>query len=278
MATRLTEADIDRFARDGVLCPVPVAGAAEAAEWLGALEAIEAERAGRLPPALNAKPHLLLPWLWDIVHDPRIVDPVTDLLGPDIVCIGTSFIAKQPGDQQYVAWHQDATHWGLSAPEAVTAWLAFTRSIPANGCVRVVPGSHRGVLAHEDRRAANNLLGRGEELAFEVDETEAVDLVLAPGEMSLHHPLVVHGSAPNEAGIRRVGFAIRYIPGHVHHTVGSDHLATLVRGADHGHFAWEERPEGPFHPAAVKRHRQSFRQGMSVIFAGAPRTAPAAKG
>jgi Phytanoyl-CoA dioxygenase (PhyH) len=269
MPRKLTKAETDRFHRDGFLSPIRAFSGDEIEDRLRRLEAIESERAGRLPPAMNVKPHLLVPWLWDMVHEPRILDPVEELLGPDIVCLGSSFIAKQPGDAGYVAWHQDATYWGLSSPEAVTAWVAFTPSVVENGCVRVVPGSHREQLAHGDSGAAKNMLGRGEELIVAVDESRAVDVVLAPGEMSLHHVLIVHGSEPNRAEFRRVGFAIRYIPGRVRQTVGRFHSATIVRGRDHGHFDHEARPEGDFHPDAVARHRLIVKQGMAVIFAGA---------
>src|SRR5215471_19134933 len=123
---RLSEAQQERYRRDGVLLPLRMLQTGEAAETLAQLERIEGARAGRLPPSLNAKPHLLIPWAWDIVHDTRIVDAVEDLLGPDILCWATSFIVKNAGDGRYVAWHQDATSWGLSSSKAVTVWIALT--------------------------------------------------------------------------------------------------------------------------------------------------------
>jgi non-haem Fe2+, alpha-ketoglutarate-dependent halogenase len=94
--------------------------------------------------------------------------------------------------------------------------------------------------------------------------------VLAPGEMSLHSPLVVHGSNPNRSAGRRTGFAIRYIPGDNHQTGGRRNSATLVRGRDHGHLERERAPEGLFHPDAVSRHKDALRQGFNVIFDGNP--------
>jgi hypothetical protein len=258
---------IEQYARDGILFPVGALGREEAAEAVAKLERLEAQRAGRLPPASNAKPHLLIPWLWDIVHDPRIVDPVEDLLGPDILCFATSFIIKNAGDLRYVAWHQDATYWGLSSPKAVTAWVALTPSTSENGCVRYLPGSHHVPLAHDNTRDPKNLLGRRERLVGDVDETQAISAVLAPGEMSLHDVLIVHGSEPNRSTSRRVGFSIRYIPSRLQ-SVGSDrNCATLVRGRDFGTFDLEQRPEGEFHPAAVARHSTVLRRTMSTIFA-----------
>ena len=267
MLKRLDPHAVEKFGQDGVLFPVRALEPEEAAEGLARLERIEAARAGRLPPASNAKPHLLIPWLWDMVHDARILDPVEDLLGPDLLCYATSFVIKSGGDGRYVAWHQDVTYWGLSAPKAVTAWIAFSPSTPDNGCVRFLPGSHSAPLAHDNSRDPKNLLGRRERLVGDVDETLSVNAVLSPGEMSLHDVLIVHGSDPNRTSSRRVGFSIRYIPAGIRHVGPERNSATLVRGRDFGHFELEQRPEGEFHPAAVVRHSAVLRQTMSTIFA-----------
>lgn len=263
---RLADAEVGKFARDGYLFPIRVYSADQIAARLRWLEAIEATKAGRIAPAQNAKIHLLVPWLWDIVHDAAIVDAVEDLLGPDLLCWGTSFIVKNGPEQRHVTWHQDATHWSLTSPRAVTAWLAFTPSRRENGCVRMIPGSNQRVLPHRDSGDRLNMLGRREQVVEEVDEADAVDIVLAPGEMSLHDPLVVHGSEPNLSTTRRVGFAIRYIPADVGQADGLRNSATHVRGRDYGNFERETAPEAPFHPDAVQRHRAALRMGMEVIF------------
>ncbi len=278
MGKRLNEAEIDRFRRDGVVFPVRVFSDAEIAAMRAALEAIEASRAGRIPPAQNAKIHLLVPWLWEVVHHPAIVDAVEDVLGPDLLCWGTSFIIKNGPSERHVTWHQDQTHWSLTAPKAVTAWLAFTASGPHNGGVRMIPGSNRTILEHRDSRDALNMLGRREEVIAEVDEAEAVDVVLAPGEMSMHDPLIVHGSPANRSPDRRIGFAIRYIPGDVAQAGGLRNFATLVRGRDHGHFELERAPKAAFDEEATAHHAASVRRGMAVIFGKGETTAPAGDG
>ncbi|HVZ10026.1 phytanoyl-CoA dioxygenase family protein [Rhodopila sp.] len=266
MGKRLSETEITAFHRDGMLFPLRVLTPEAAAERRQWLEAMEAERAGRIPPSLNAKIHLLVPWLWELVHHPAILDPVEDLLGPDLLCWGTSFIIKNARDPRYVTWHQDQTHWSLTEPRAVTAWLALSSSGPANGGMRMIPGSNHQVLAHRDNGDRLNMLGRREEVIVQVDERAAVDVTLGPGEMSLHDPLIVHGSPANPSDERRIGFAIRYIPAHVAQRNGQVNTATWVRGRDHGHFIAEHRPEAPFHPDALRRHAQALRQGMAVIF------------
>jgi non-haem Fe2+, alpha-ketoglutarate-dependent halogenase len=273
MGKRLQDTEIAQFTRDGFVFPVRAYSSEHMAIRQNWLEEIEANLAGRIPPALNAKIHLLVPWLWDMVHDACIVDAVEDLIGPNLACWGTSFITKAGPGTRFVTWHQDATHWSLTEPRAVTAWVAFTASRRENGCVRMIPRSNHRALPHEDSGDALNMLGRRERVVEDVDETNAVDIILAPGEMSLHHPLVVHGSEPNRSSIRRVGFAIRYIPAGIGQRNGQRNSVTVVRGDGFGHFEHEAAPEGLFHPDALVRHKRALRLGMEVIFRSGSNTA-----
>ena len=129
----LGQADRDRFLADGVVAPIDVMSEAEAGAILAEVERIESRSGGRLSGLVRAKPHLLLPFLWDVLHDPRIVDRVESLLGPDILCIGASMIDKPAGSDAYVAWHQDATFWGLSSTEGATACSGFRTAPMASG-------------------------------------------------------------------------------------------------------------------------------------------------
>ena len=104
--------------------------------------------------------------------------------------------------------------------DVVTAWVAFTESSPANGNMRVVPGSHRTQVPHVDTFHPDNLLSRGQEIAVNVDDARGVDILLRPGEMSLHHVRMVHGSPANRSNDRRIGFAIRYVPTYVSQIAG----------------------------------------------------------
>jgi len=261
---------VSAYRRDGILYPVRVFDAEEAARMLTRLEAVEATHGGQLPARLNQKPHLLFPWLNQLIRHPRILDAVEDLLGPDLLCWSAQFFAKNGGDPSYVSWHQDATYWGLSSPDVVTAWVAFTPSTVQSGCMRVVPGTQHHQVAHKDTFAESNLLSRGQEIAVEVGDGEALDVILAPGEMSLHHVLIYHGSEPNRAAHRRVGFAIRYISAQVYQTSGVRESATLVRGVDaHQHFEHELPPEGDMHPDAVARHAQIVDRQLKLLYAGA---------
>jgi len=206
--------------------------------------------------AVRHKPHLLFTWLNDLIRHPRILDAVEDIIGPDILCWGTSFFIKEKRDASYVSWHQDSTYWGLEPPDIITAWVAFTDSTAANGAMRVIPASHKlDQVPHRDTFAAGNLLSRGQEIMVDVDESQAAMLDLAAGEMSLHHVRLIHGSDPNPSDDRRIGFAIRYVPTYVRQVAGSHDSATLVRGIDtHHHFEHERRPQADMSPDALAYH------------------------
>ena len=266
MAGHLAHSDVERYTSEGVITPLPVLSTAEAADFHDRFCAFREAHPEEASGVLRTKPHLLFPWLYDLVRDPRIVDPVESILGPNLLVWSTSFFAKDAADPSFVSWHQDSTYWGLEPYEILTAWVAFTPSRPENGCMRVVPGSHRdGQLVHRDTFATENLLSRGQEVEVEVDEADALDISLAPGEMSLHHVALVHGSGANDSDIPRVGFAIRYIPTHVRQH-GARTTATLARGTDaYDHFEHEPRPESDFSPEARAYREASLAATKSVL-------------
>ncbi len=270
MTERLSEMDVARYDRDGVVTPLPVLSADEAACYHRRFLAFRDAHPEEAPNVLRAKPHLLFPWLYDLVGDARVLAPVQSILGPNLLVWGTSFFAKDAGDPSYVSWHQDSTYWGLEPHEILTAWIAFTPSRPENGCMRVVPGSHRaGQIGHRDTFADDNLLSRGQEVEVEVDEADALDVTLAPGEMSLHHVALVHGSEANAGEVPRVGFAIRYIPTHVRQRGGRT-TATLAHGVDEfDHFELEPRPESDFALAARAYREASLAATKAVLMEGA---------
>jgi ectoine hydroxylase-related dioxygenase (phytanoyl-CoA dioxygenase family) len=266
----LTDDQVAAYRRDGIRFPVDVMTPAEADALRVRLEAAEAAHGGRLPPRINQKPHLLYPWMAELVRHPRILDAVEDVIGPDILCWSAQFFAKNAHDPSYVSWHQDGTYWGLSSPDVITAWVALTPSVPENGCMQVVPGTHLRQVEHVDTFAERNLLSRGQEIRVDVKPEQKVPVILRPGQMSLHHVLIFHGSEPNTADFRRIGFAIRYIPTHVRQINGPRESAMLVRGTDrHGYFDLEPAPEAEMHPEAVARHAAIVDRQLKILYAGA---------
>jgi hypothetical protein len=267
--SRLAPSAVERYRRDGFYFPVRVLTAGEARALRQRLEAVEAEHRGRLGGELRHKPHLLFTWLADLVRHPAILDAVEDVLEPNLLVWSTSFFIKGARDPAYVSWHQDATYWGLSAPDVLTAWVAFTDATVKNGAMRMVPGSHDEQLEHRDTFAPNNLLSRGQELAVEVDEARGVAVVLRAGEMSLHHVRMVHGSPANRSDDRRIGFAIRYVPTYVRQLAGERDSAMLVRGVDeHHHFAPEYPPTFDLAPEARAHHAAVVAQSAKILYRG----------
>jgi non-heme Fe2+,alpha-ketoglutarate-dependent halogenase len=265
----LTQDQIAAYRRDGYLAPVQVMGEAEAQVLRGRLETIEAGMGGPLRGDLRHKAHLLFPFLAELIRHPAILDAVEDLLGPDLLCWNTNFFIKEAETPSFVSWHQDSTYWGLSAPDVCTAWVALTPSNADNGAMAVIPATHtRDQIPHRDTFDRHNLLTRGQEVAVEVDEAEAVPLVLRPGEMSLHHVRLVHGSPPNPSLDRRIGFAIRYIPTSIHQLEGTD-SATLVRGEDRFHyFELEPRPQRDMQDDMLALHRRLTERAAQILYKG----------
>jgi ectoine hydroxylase-related dioxygenase (phytanoyl-CoA dioxygenase family) len=268
VADSLTSDQVAAYHRDGILFPIRVMSEAEAAAALQRLEALEAREGGKLSDRTNEKTHILVPWLSDLVRHPKILDAVESLLGASILCWSSGFFTKSPNDGNYISWHQDSTYWQLSSSDVLTVWLALTPSVPENGCLQVIPGSHMQQVPHRDTFADGNQLSRGQEIAVPVDRSQAIDVVLQPGEMSLHHTRIFHASEPNRSTFRRVGFSIRYVPTHVRQMNGRT-TALLVRGIDaYHHFEPEPIPQTEFDAAAIDFHTHALKLLMPVVYAG----------
>ena len=265
----LSQSQIDQFWREGCVYPVRVMSEADAIEIRNRLERFEAESGGPLKGALRHKSHLLFTWLGELVRNEKIVDAIEDLYGPDLLCWTTNFFIKEAANPAFVSWHQDSTYWGLDRPDVVTAWVALTPSNKSNGAMDYIPGSHtKDQIPHRDTFAKNNLLTRGQEIAVEVDESQARTVDLRPGEISLHHVRLVHGSAPNPTNDRRIGFAIRYVPTSVKQVAGED-SATLVRGTDKfHHFEHEPRPTRDMDPEFLELHRKIADRNAQILYRG----------
>ena len=271
----LSPAMLASYREMGYSSPFRALSDIEARALRSRLEAFEQYEGKALSGPFRHKTHLLFTWLSDLVRHPVLLDVVENLLGRDLLVWSSSFFIKEANDPGFVSWHQDSTYWGLSEPEVVTAWVAFTPSNRENGCMRVIPRTHRvDQVAHRDTFAENNLLTRGQEIAVEVDEKQALDIVLDPGEFSLHHVRLFHSSDPNRSADRRIGFAIRYIPTHLRQVVGERDSATLVRGQDrYGNFDLEPAPTQDLSPAALALHEQITERNARVLYRGTHKNA-----
>ncbi len=265
----------DRYRDEGCVFPVDVLSEAEAAAYRRRLEELERRAAGSKlgnKTQLNY-PHVIFGFADEIVRHPRILDVVESFLGPDILVWGGTFFVKEPHTASFVSWHQDLRYWGLDDEDGqVSAWLALGPVTRENGCMRIVPGSHKGgLLAHRDTFDDQNFLTRGQEVDAEIDEGEVVHVELRAGQASFHHGRLLHGSGPNGSDERRIGFAINYIAPHVHQTVAKEDFAMLVRGEDrYGHFEQVPPPQADLAPEALAWHARILAAQNEVLYDGAP--------
>jgi non-heme Fe2+,alpha-ketoglutarate-dependent halogenase len=210
MSAALRESYRARFERNGIVYPIPVLSPEKSATYVAAFSEIE-NLIGR-PLHRMGNPALHFLWAYRLATEPAVLDAVEEILGPDLLISATLIFCKYPQDPAFVAWHQDTFYSDLHLTPSASAWIALLDSTRENGCLRVVPGSHlRGTLPHRETRGTDNLLRRGEEIQVEVDDADAVDVVLRAGEMSLHHNAIIHGSRPNRSNTKRIGFIVRFV-------------------------------------------------------------------
>jgi hypothetical protein len=272
MGKKLTAEQIESYNRDGFLSPVDIYTEDEAARLRERLEKAEMKWPEAFTGAARNNAHYNIAVLDEIVHNADLLDAVEDLIGPDILNYGTVLFIKEPHDPGFVSWHQDARYMGLEPHVGVTAWLALSPSTSESGCMRMIPGSHRtGIRDHNDTFGETNILTRGQEVE-NVNEDEAVETPLRPGQVSFHSQRVVHSSAPNKSADRRIGFAIQaYIPPSVVQTMARTH-AQLVRGSDpNGNFELAPRPTRDMNPEDIALRDQVNAAWAEILYEGAER-------
>ena len=267
----LTKLQIEQYHDQGFISPIRVISEQEALSIKDELEQVEKE----FPEEINSESrnnlHLSFAFLDALAHNKIIVDAIEDLIGPDISLWASVMFIKEPSSKQYVSWHQDATYMGLDSLDFPTPWIALSPSNIETGCMTMIAGSHKTKIQnHEDTFAENNILTRGQVIQ-DVDESKAVDLILQPGEMSIHHGAVIHGSQPNNSNQRRIGFSLQsYIPNNVKQIVGRN-LWTHVRGQkrqdDDGMLL--DRPRFNMDPNTVAQRKIANENLSEILYKGA---------
>lgn len=234
----LTQEQKDFYRENGFLTGLRIAEAEEAARYRAQFDALE-QRVGREKAQIGLVDyHFEEPFIYELATHPAILDAVESLLGPNFHLLATHFFCKYGQEEKFVAWHQDVTYWGLEPPQALTVWLAIDDSDRENGCMRVLPGTHRGgIREHGKAETQGNLLSINQEVPVtEEEEQSAADLILKAGEVSIHDGALIHGSLPNRSTRRRCGLTLRYVPTSVRpvsiNSMGRRWSVTLVRGED----------------------------------------------
>lgn len=260
------------YAKDGYVFPCDVLSEAEAANMLVDLETAEAEcKDDRMRLSLlRSYPAQLLPSFAGLIRHPRLLDAASQIIGPDLLVWSCGFFIKEAGTKSFVSWHQDLNYWGLDGEDEVTAWVALTPATVETGCMRFVPGSHlKRDVPHVDSFAPDNLLTRGQEIAVEVDEASAVNVLLRTGQASFHHGHIFHASGPNTTDARRVGVAIRYIAPSMKQVSGDRLLVSHVSGKDnYGHFEHMPAPAGRLLAEDWDRTRRNAEMKKDILYKG----------
>jgi len=228
----LTSQQIKNYNDQGYVDSINVLSFNEVNEIKKEIEQIESKWPNILDGLGRNYVHLISPVFDKVCHNPKILDAVESIIGKNILVGGTTLFIKNPYEKAFVSFHQDAKYIGFEPYNWVTAWIAVTEVNEENGCMRMWNGSHKNNLKHHDQTSdENNLLTRGQTVA-NVPIEKTVPVVLKAGQMSLHHPTIVHGSGLNKSKNRRIGFAVQsYIGSNVDQVIGKVYVQQ-ARGSD----------------------------------------------
>lgn len=233
----LTRTQLEQYERDGIAYPIAVLTASDVQFFRSSFEKLELELGRNLE--YLAMTHLYFGWSLGLALHPRILEPVEEILGPDVLVQATLILCKYPDDRSFVAWHQDVNYANQNSSPTVSAWVALGDSSRESGCMRVIPGSHKGgVLLHSDNVIENNLVN----FSLAVDESNVMDVELKSGAMSLHQASIIHGSLPNNSDDKRIGFIIRFVTPRFRNSINPVVRARGTGAAEHLQL-WT-RPQG----------------------------------
>ena len=241
--THLTPKQIKDYNDHGYVAPINVITSEEANKIRREIEKIENNWPNELSGLGRNYIHMISPTFDQLCHNSKILDAVESIIGKDILICGTTLFIKNPNQEGFVSFHQDAKYIGLEPHNWVTAWIAVTDSNEENGCMRMWSGSHKNNLKkHSEKFNEGNLLTRGQTVEnVPLESTKPV--ILRAGQMSLHHPTIVHGSGLNKSNDRRIGFVVQsYIGSNVDQVLGKIYVQQ-ARGKDV--FKFHEHTERP---------------------------------
>lgn len=275
MNAYLNKEQTDAYWNDGYLFPILAISSDEANEYRRQLESIESDdRHDSLDRPLSdyIRTHtdVVMPMAAELAMQATVLDAVESIIGPNIMIWGADFFIKEAQSSTYVSMHQDLTYWGFGeTSNQVTAWIALSPSTVASGCVDLVQGSHKNpILPHKDTQAQDNILSRGQEVTVDVRDEDRTHVILAPGEMSLHHGLAIHGSNPNSSNKRRIGYAIRYINPDAQPQSARREYAMLARGVDRSQaFIHYAPPTTLFSEASIALYEEIKASQSKVLMA-----------
>ena len=263
MTQSINSSQIQNYWNNGVVYPLTALQQDEALSLIPRFMEIKERMSGWTASKQILKAHLVSSCVNEITRNSRILDAVECLLGPNILLWGATFFAKEPNLSLHVGWHQDLLYWGLQPPDGVlTVWLALSDALEDNGAMQVICGSHvDGFRQHSNSFDGNNMLMSDQNAELTKDDLKRrITIELLPGQFSIHHSMVLHGSGPNTSDRSRIGLSINYISTDAIQlkNQGQD-AAMLVRGTDYyRHFEQEQAPSAEFTPEAISQYRKSI--------------------
>ncbi|MBD1159037.1 phytanoyl-CoA dioxygenase family protein [Pelagibacterales bacterium SAG-MED19] len=265
----LSSNQLKQYENEGFVSPINILSKEKAKEIRNEIELIENKIPKELERSGRYNAHLISPLLDEVTHNSKILDAVQSLIGENILVCGTTLFIKNPNEKGFVSYHQDAKYIGLEPHNWVTAWVAITDSNEKNGCMRMWSGSHKDNLKEHDQKFnEGNLLTRGQTVK-NVPKEKTTALILEAGQMSLHHPTVVHGSELNKSNDRRIGFVIQsYIGTNVKQVLGKNSVQ-LARGVDE--FNYHEiigRPQNLLDEKDIKLKKQENDNLQEIFYKG----------
>ena len=267
--TALTVEQLNNYKKKGYISPINALSSSEAKEIRDEIEKIEKKWPGALEGINRNYIHLLSPVFNKVCLNKNILDAVESVIGKNILICGTTLFIKNPNEKGFVSFHQDAKYIGLEPHNWVTVWLAVTDANEHNGCMRMLPGSHKEDLKyHEQKFDENNLLTRGQTIQnISIEKTDPV--ILEAGQVSLHHPLIVHGSGLNQSKDRRIGFVIQsYIGTNVKQVIGKM-FVQKARGEDKNKYHEYSRiPLSLMGKKEIKFHKKANDELFKILYVG----------
>jgi len=267
--TGLSAKQLEHYKNKGYISPVNALTSSEAKEIRDEIEKIEKNWPGALEGINRNYIHLISPIFNKICLNKNILDAVESIIGKNILICGTTLFIKNPNKKGFVSFHQDAKYIGLEPHNWVTVWLAVTDANEHNGCMRMLPGSHKENLkTHEQKFDENNLLTRGQTIInVSLDETDPI--ILKAGQVSLHHPLVVHGSGLNQSNDRRIGFVIQsYIGTNVDQVIGKMYVQRARGDDNYKYHEYSEIPHELMGKNEVNSHNKANEELAKIFYSG----------
>ena len=241
MAKILSTTQIQQFQSQGFLAGLDVFSIEQCEKFRTHTEEFERHHAEDVTWAFDIKCNLLFDWVYKLSTFPLLLDIVSDLIGPDVLLTNSIFRIKEPFSSTHYGWHQDAARIEVN-PAFVIVYISISDATTENGCLRVVPGSNQQIEPFHLTGYAERQVAR----VNNVDEANAVDMVLHQGQVGIFNCNTIHGSGSNNSKDRRFALVNDYTPAAAQQSIGTG-SGQLVRGSNSKKLWGEEpKPQGSF--------------------------------